>query len=121
MITRITSLTAHNIIVYISTSHRIVSDTGVRGCFLLFQPEQFRQRGGQQQMATGGWGAPMATSTQMGGGGSFYSGSRQDSSMTPLQQHVLNVISSCPQDQGINVKEVVDTMKKHGHGDITVK
>ena len=75
-------------------------------------------------MATGGWGAPMATSTQMGGGGgggSYYSGSRQDNSMTPLQQYVLNVISSCPQDQGINVNEVVDNMKKHGHDNSAVK
>ncbi len=71
-------------------------------------------------MGGGAWGAPMATSTQVGGG-SLYSGSRQDNSMAPLQQHVLNVISSCQHDQGINVKDVVDALKKNGHEDIKVK
>ncbi len=70
-------------------------------------------------MGAGTWGAPMATSTQVGGGS--YSGSRQDNSMKPLQQHVLNVISNCPQEQGINIKEVVDTMHKHGHEDTSVR
>ena len=70
-------------------------------------------------MGAGAWGAPMATSTQVGGGS--YAGSRQDNSMSSLQQHVLNVISNCPQEQGINIKEVVDTMKKHGHEDSSVR
>ena len=75
------------------------------------------------QAGGGSWGAPMATSTQMGGGGggSMYAGARQDSGLTPLQQHVLNVISSCPHEQGINLKEVVDTMLQHGHKEARVR
>lgn len=71
------------------------------------------------QAGGGAWGAPMATSTQMGGGGgqSMYSGARQDSGLSPLQQHVLNVISSCHHQQGINIKDVVDSMLQHGHND----
>lgn len=61
----------------------------------------------------------MATSTQMGGGASSstYSGARQDNGLNPLHQHVLNVISGCMQEQGVNIKEVVDTVMQHGHGE----
>lgn len=68
-------------------------------------------------------GAPMATSTQMSGGGGsgMYSGARQDSGLTHLQQHVLTFISNCHQDQGINIKEVVETMKQQGQNDVKVR
>ena len=73
----------------------------------------------------GAWGTPMATSTQMssrgGGGGSMYAGAQHNSGLAPLQQHVLTVISNCPQDQGINIKDVVDTMKQQGHTDMKVR
>lgn len=62
----------------------------------------------------------MATSTQIGGGAT-YSGARQDNGLTPLQQHVLNVISECPQEQGINIKDVVSTMLQHGHNDAKIR
>ena len=69
---------------------------------------------------TGGgtWGTPMATSTQMGGG---YSGAHADNGLNPLQQNVLNVISSCMDEQGINIKNVVDTMKQQGFGEPNVR
>lgn len=51
----------------------------------------------------------------------MYSGARQDSGLNPLQQHVLNVISSCMQEQGINIKEVVDTLTQQGHSDPSVR
>ena len=67
----------------------------------------------------GGWGAPIATSTQMGG--SMYSGALQDSGATPLQQHVLNLISKCPHEQGININEVLDAMRQQGHSDAKIR
>ncbi len=56
-----------------------------------------------------------------GGAGKGYSGAHQDNGLNPLQQHVLNVISNCPQEQGINIKEVVDTMKQQGYVEPNVR
>ena len=83
------------------------------------QPEQFQQHA--QQSATNQWGTPMATSTQVGSGGygghggmstSMYSGGR-DSGLVPIQQQVLNTISSCGMDQGINIHDLIRTMSQH--------
>ena len=56
------------------------------------QPPSFQQ---QAQQVTGGWGAPMATSTQVPGGGGgggggmpSYTGARPDTGLTSLQQQV---------------------------------
>ena len=53
------------------------------------QPPAFQQ---QAQQVTGGWGAPMATSTQVPGGGGggmpSYTGARPDTGLTSLQQQV---------------------------------
>lgn len=88
----------------------------------LFQPEQFQQKAGAS--AGGAWGSPMATSTQMtggGGGGGGYAGARQDSGLTPLQQQCLNMISGCPHEQGLNIKEVVSSLLQHGHSDVKIR
>lgn len=88
------------------------------------QPDQFKE---QAKQASSGWGAPMATSTQMTptrGGGGAYSGAyaqQHDSGLNPIQQQVLNVISSCHSDHGINIHELVRNMSQQGHGDVKVK
>ena len=86
------------------------------------QPEQFKGH----QTSSEGWGAPMATSTQMTtpnrGGGGMYSGAQQhDSGLNPVQQQTLNVISGCHNDHGINIKELIKTMSQHGHVEAPVR
>ena len=69
----------------------------------------------------------MATSTQMtpmrggGVGGGGYSGAQPDNGLTPLQQQVLNTISSCHDYNGISISDLVGSMKKHGHVDMKIK
>ena len=70
------------------------------------------------------YGTPMATSTQMSGGGGMYSGGRPqqlDSGLTPLQQQVLNTISQCISSTGIDISDLVRMMKQHGHNDAKVR
>ena len=96
-----------------------------------FQPAQFQQQA--RQVAANQYGTPMATSTQMssmggGGGGGMYSGGmyggarqQHDSGMTPLQQQVLNTISQCLSDTGIDINDLVRTMGQHGHNEAKVR
>ena len=83
-------------------------------------------------MGGGAWGTPMATSTQMtpvrgggggggGGMGSGYSGAQADDGLTPLQQQVLTTISSCQDQHGININNLVKTMMQRGQNDRNVR
>ena len=56
-------------------------------------------------------------------GGGMYGGARQqhDSGMTPLQQQVLNTISQCLSDTGIDINDLVRTMGQHGHNEAKVR
>ena len=108
------------------TYNMCVMSQTIQSPFLLCssQPEQFQQKAGAS--ANGAWGSPMATSTQMaggggGGGGGGYAGARQDSGLTPLQQQCLNMISGCPHEQGLNIKEVVGSLVQHGHSDVKIR
>ena len=91
------------------------------------QPPQFEEKA--RQVAANQYGTPMATSTQVsGGGGGMYSGGmyagarhQLDSGMTPLQQQVLNTISQCPSATGIDIHEIVRTMGQHGHNEGKVR
>lgn len=80
-------------------------------------PEQFKQNQTTQQQiggaTPGGWGAPMATSTQQGGG-AVYAGAQADTGLPPAQQQVLTAITQCPMDQGINIHDLIKTMTQHG-------
>lgn len=67
--------------------------------------------------------------SSMGGGGGMYSGGgmyggarqQHDSGMTPLQQQVLNTISQCLSDTGIDINDLVRTMGQHGHNEAKVR
>lgn len=71
----------------------------------------------------------MATSTQMtpmrgggGMGGGGYSGAQQtDDGLAPLQQQVLNTISSCQDQHGININQLIRTMAQRGQNDKNVR
>ena len=64
-------------------------------CLSPSQPEQFKQNQTTQQQiggaTPGGWGAPMATSTQQGGG-AVYAGAQADTGLPPAQQQVGGII-----------------------------
>ena len=54
----------------------------------------------------------------MGGG---YSGAQADDGLTPLQQQVLTTISSCPDQHGININNLVKTMIQRGQNNRNVR
>ena len=51
----------------------------------------------------------------------MYSGARRDNGLTPLQQLVLNVVGTCSHEQGISIKEVLDSLLQHGHNDTKIR
>ena len=55
--------------------------------------------------------------------GGMYGGARQqhDSGLAPIQQQVLNTISQCQSDTGINIQDLVRTMGQHGHNEAKVR
>jgi replication factor A2 len=63
----------------------------------------------------GAWESPMATSTQNRGAGYGSGGRQTDNGMNRLQQQVLNAISSCVDDQGVNINNIISNVSSHGH------
>jgi len=63
----------------------------------------------------------MATSTQMTPMRGGYSGAQADNGLMPLQQQVLDTISSCQDQHGININILVQTMGKRGHNDKNIR
>ena len=60
----------------------------------------------------------MATSTQnrvgVGGGGGYGGARAPDNGLNRLQQQVLTAISSCMDDQGVNISNIIASVGSHG-------